>query len=165
MIKPGQVYAIPLFLPQNDSKENIKDYRKESFENKGNQFAFCRIIKDMIGSGILIEVFDITGSLDQNVNDIFKAKRLFEPVASLGLGIKKGRWKKIHESKNYDQEKDSHFSQIKLVLGISSDDLRLWQNGRETPISEVEAKKYEKWTVWAPTELEKRIVKELFSDN
>ena len=95
------------------------------------------------------------------MDSIISSKRLFDPISSSGIGIYKKRWKKLYEQDDYDMEKDSKYSEIKLVLG-TTDDLRLFQNGQETPISEIEAKKYEYWKIWMPSQLEKRILGALF---
>ena len=110
-----------------------------------------------------MEIFDIVGDLNQDLESILKAKRLFRPIAMVGMGISTKRWRKIHEQVNYDKEKDSKYSEIQLVLG-TNENLRLWQNGKEIEISEHEAKKYEMWKIWMPAQLEKRIIKELFED-
>lgn len=38
--------------------------------------------------------------------------RLFSPISILGLGVSKGRWKKIYTQYNYDPEKESNLSKI-----------------------------------------------------
>lgn len=156
--KGGEIYAIPLFL--SDIPEN-KSFAKDKFLEKGKEFSFCRIIEDLIGGGILIEVFDLIGNLDQDMTTIIHANRLFSPVAVSGLGIYKKRWKKIYEQNDYDKFKDSNFSEIKLIAGMAGN-FKLWQGGKKTPISDEEAKKYEIWKIWRESQLEKRIIKELF---
>ncbi|MBQ4818699.1 hypothetical protein [Aquimarina sp. MMG016] len=43
--------------------------------------------------------------------------------------------------------------------------MSLWKGGNTVgSISEVEAEKYEKWKVWRASQLEKRIIKELFGE-
>lgn len=159
-LRGGEIFAIPLFL--SDIMDNVS-FSKNKFEEKGKEFTFCRIIYNKKGSGLIIEVFDIIGSLDQSLESIISAKRLFRPVAITGLGIYKKRWKKLYEQKDYDKEKHSNYSDIKLVLG-AGDDLRLWQNDTERPIGEAEAEKYELWKMWRASHLEKRIIDELFED-
>lgn len=165
-IKAGNIYAIPLFLPRaginGDMKENMVSYSKQSFKDKGKEFAYCRVIKDLGASGILVEVFDIIGGLNIDPKEIISSKRLFNPIPIFGLGIKKKRWKKIYDDPDYDAERDSNFSEIRIVKGMPPHLLELWQNYALTPISETEALKYERWRVWLPTELEERIKNELF---
>ncbi|OCG64612.1 hypothetical protein A9G48_00340 [Gilliamella sp. wkB18] len=158
---PGEIYAIPLFLPTEDIKENLKNYKKEKFDNRGREFVFCRIIDDKGGSGIFVEVFDQIGTLQEDIQSIINSPRLFSPISISGLGISKGRWKKIYTQDNYDPEKESNLSKIQLVMG-RGEDSRLWQNGIEKKISETEAKNYEQWIVWTPTQLEIRIKNKLF---
>lgn len=160
-IKSGGIYAIPMFLPghgkDGDMKENTVNYSKQSFKDRGQEFAFCRIIEDLGSSGILIEVFDIIGRLDTDPLKIVSSGRLFSPVLVFGLGIKKKRWKLISDKLNYDPERDSNFSEIKIVKGIPPSLLELWHNHELTPISESEALRYDKWKILYPTDLEEMI--------
>ncbi|CAM4090707.1 Immunity protein 26 of polymorphic toxin system [Flavobacterium branchiophilum] len=156
-LKEGEIYAIPLFLSEVPS---LKRILKKEFENRGKEFAFCRIIADKQGGGYFIEVFDLIGDLNQSMESIISANRLFEPIAISGLAMIKNRWRKLYTQDFYDKEKDSKYSEIKLVLG-TNDDLKLFQNGKETPISEIEATKYEFWKIWGSSQLEKRIIEEL----
>lgn len=157
-LKGGEIFAIPLFV--SDIMDNIS-FSRNKFEDKGKEFAFCRIIYNKKGSGLIIEVFDLIGTLNQDLESIISSKRLFRPIAVTGLGIYKKRWKKLYEQKDYDKETHSNYSEIQLVLG-AGDDLRLWQNGQEKSINQTEAKKYELWTMWRASHLEKRINSELF---
>lgn len=160
-IKAGSIYAIPLFLPgsgkDGDMKENTVSYSKQNFKEKGQEFAFCRIIEDLGASGILIEVFDVLGRLDTDPQIIISSGRLFSPVLVFGLGIRKKRWKLVSDKLNYDPQRDSNFSEIKIIKGISPFLLELWQNHKLTPISESEAQKYDKWRILYPTDLEEMI--------
>jgi len=157
-LQEGEIYAIPLFVSDIPSHKSIS---KSKFEDKGKEFAFCRIIENKKGSGYFAEVFDLVGDLQQDLESIITSKRLFRPIAITGMGITKKRWRKVHTQENYDKEKDSNVSKIQLVLG-TSDDFRLWENGKEISITEIEAKSYEMWKIWMPAQLEKRIIKELF---
>jgi len=154
----GEIFAIPLFV--SDIPSN-KSFSRNKFEDKGKEFVFCRIIEDKEGGGFFAEIFDLVGSLDQNLESIITAKRLFRPLAISGIGIYKKRWKKLYTQVPYDKEKNSNASNIQLVLG-TNDDLYLWENGKKTPVSEEEATKYEMWKIWMPSQLEKRIIEELF---
>ncbi len=153
----GEIFAIPLFL---SDISDLVSFKKDEFNNKGKEFVFCRVIEDKMGGGFFIEVFDLVGNINEDLETIIHSKRLFRPVAFSGLGIYKKRWKKLYTQENYDKEKDSQYSQIQLVLG-SSNDLRLWQNGKESQINEITAKKYEKWQIWSASQLERRIIEEL----
>jgi Immunity protein 26 len=155
----GEIFAIPLFL--SDIPENIR-ITKDQLEGRGKEFVFCRIISDQQGGGYFAEVFNLVGSLDQDLESIIKSGRLFRPISISVLGVYKKRWKKIHIQENYDKERDSKYSEIQLVEG-AGDDLRLWQNGKREPISNDEAKRYEEWEIWGANRLERRIVKELFN--
>lgn len=154
---PGEIYAIPLFLSDRPVTEN---FSREKFDTPDKEFAFLRVIEDRGGSGFIVEVFNLTGSFTTDPDEILKAPRLFSPVATSGLGIYKKRWRKVHSQADYDKERDSNFSEIKLVIGPPND-LRLWQNDKETPIDQSTAKKYELWDIWMSDQLEKRIITEL----
>ena len=66
---------------------------------------------------------------------------------------------KIGQQEHYDEEKDSQFSQIQLVLpALPQESPRLWQNGQEKFISFEESNDYEGWTIWLSSHLEKRII-------
>ena len=157
-VSKGEIYAIPLFV--SDKADN-ESFAREKFNDKGKNFVFGRIIEDLAGGGILIEIFDLIGAMDQDLNDILTSKRLFDPISVSGLGIYKKRWKKIYTQKEYDQERDSKYSEISLVAG-TDDNLQLWRGGKQLgPISEIEAKKYEPWTTWRASHLEKRILRQM----
>lgn len=158
-VQGGEIYAIPLFL--SNVLDN-KSFSRDKFKDRGKEFVFCRIITDKGGGGIFIEVFDLIGHLKQSLESIISSKRLFRPIAVSGLGIYKKRWKKLYVQEPYDKEKDSKYSEIQLVLGVN-EDLRLFQNGEEIPINDVDAKKYEMWNLWRASQLEKRIIEELSS--
>ena len=160
-VRPGEIYAIPLFLSDRPVSEN---FSREKMDGEGKEFCFCRIIEDQSGSGIIVEVFNIKGSLHTGLESILNSPRLFRPVAIAGLGIYKKRWRKIHTQENYDREKDSHYSNIQLVIG-PRDAPRLWQNGVETPITLEQAKDFEPWVVWVTDQLERRIIQELLHLN
>ncbi len=156
----GEIFAIPLFL---SDEKSTKSFARNKFTDKGKEFVFCRIIEDRQGSGYLTEIFDLVGNFDESLDNILQSKRLFQPIAITGMAITTKRWRKVHLQEDYDKERDSKYSEIKLVLG-SYDDLSLWQNGQETEISETEAENYERWQIWMPSQLEKRIIKELFGE-
>lgn len=159
-VNSGEIYAIPLFL---SDFSDVKSFSKEKFEETDKQFVFCRIIEDLDGGGILIEVFDKIGNLSTSIQDIVSSKRLFSPITISGVGIYKKRWKKIGIQNDYDKFRDSQFSEITLVAGVG-DDVGLWKGGSDIgSINEQEASKHERWTVWRSSHLEKRILKALFN--
>lgn len=153
-VSPGEIFAIPLFLSEEPATKSFSRY---NFNEGDNNFAFCRIIEDQKGSGIIIEVFNKVGYLNTNIDVIISSGRMFKPVAISGLGIEKKRWRKIHTQENYDKERDSLYSEIQLVYG-PPDNLRLWQNGQVTPINTEKAENYEFWKIWMTDQLEKRII-------
>jgi len=157
-VKAGEIYAIPLFLSDESS---IKSFSRDNFKTRGKEFVFCRIIEDLSGGGLLIEIFDLVGTLNEDITTIISSKRLFPAISTTGLGILKKRWKKLYLQENYDREKDSQYSEITLVAG-TEDSYQLWKGGKGIGfISNKEAEKYEIWQVWTPSQLEKRIIKKL----
>lgn len=167
IIKAGNIYAIPLFLPgagiDGDMKENCKNYAKEKFQDIEYKFAYCRIIEDLGASGILVEVFNVVGNINRDFSEIVSSDRLFHPIMISGLGIRKRRWKLLYDDPDYDAEQNSSFSEIKLVKGIPPHLLELWQNHALTPITEAEAHKYDRWRIYYPTDIEEKIKSELKS--
>ena len=158
-VREGEIFAIPLFL---SDRSDLERFKKSDFSGKNKKFAYCRIIKDLGGGGILIEVFTLIDGLSPEIEDIIQSGRLFPPIAINGLGIYKKRWPKVGQEEKYDCEIDSHFSQIQLLLpALPHEKPRLWQNGQEKFISFEESKDYEEWTVWLFSHLEKRIIESL----
>lgn len=153
-IAPGEVFAIPLFLA---SEPATTRFRANAFNDRGDEFVFCRAIQHSSGSGSIIEVFDHVGGLGADVAHIVAADRLFRPVVITGLSVYKKRWPRIGICEPYDRERDSGYSQIQLVIG-PRDRPRLWRAGVETPIDVETAKEYESWRLWSAPDLEARIV-------
>lgn len=153
-VRPGEIYAIPLFV---SDQADTKSFAREKFDLKPGKFGFCRIIEDQGGSGIIAEVFKFTGEQDTDQATIVGSGRLFPPIAITGLGIYKKRWRKCYTDDQFDREKDAAYSQITLVLGPDND-LRLWQNGVETPINREASRHYELWVIWSASQVEKRIL-------
>jgi hypothetical protein len=155
-VRGGEFFAIPLFL---SDRSELERFKKADFLGETKKFAYCRIIKDLGGGGIIVEVFNLINGLSPRIEDIIQSGRLFRPIAVSGLGIYKKRWVKIGQQEHYDEEKDSQFSQIQLVLpALPQESPRLWQNGQEKFISFEESNDYEGWTIWLSSHLEKRII-------
>ena len=51
----GEIFAIPLFL---SDRSELERFKKSDFLGEDKKFAYCRVIKDLGGGGILIEVFN-----------------------------------------------------------------------------------------------------------
>jgi len=157
-VKSGEIYAIPLFL---ENELDNKSFAKYRFDEYSNEFVFCRIIEDLGGGGILIEVFSKKGNLKTELNDIIIYPRLFAPITISGVAIYKKRWTRIYLQDNYDKEKDSKFSEITLITGAGKD-LAMWKGGKQLGcINELQAQNFERWIVWRGSQLEKRIIKSL----
>lgn len=153
-VNPGEIYAIPLFV---SDQPDVKSFAREKYGASAGEFAFCRIIEDRGGSGIIVEVFKYTGEQNADPSSILISSRLFPPIAISGLGIAKKRWRLLHADESFDKEKDAKYSEITLVLGPDND-LRLWQNGVETPITLEASRQYELWVIWSSSQVEKRIL-------
>jgi len=87
-VNAGDIYFVPLFLSHDMSN---KSYFRYKFGEEEQVFCFLRIVKDLIGSGILVEVFDYIGGADSSVESIVDSGRMFEPVLIIGDGIHKKR--------------------------------------------------------------------------
>lgn len=158
-VSGGEIFAIPLFL---SDRSELERFKKSDFLGDDKQFAYCRVIKDLGGGGILVEVFNLVAGLSPKLEEIIQSGRLFQPITISGLGIAKKRWIKVGQEANYDCETDSQFSQIQLLLPALPNELpRLWQNGQEKYISLDESNQCEKWVVWLSSHLEKRIIETL----
>lgn len=152
-VKPGDVYFVPLFLSHDIS---TKSYSRYKFGGEEQRFCFLRIIKDLMGSGLLVEVFNYVGDMESTVESITARERLFDPVLIVGDGIIKKRWRKIGETENYDCERHSRFSQIKLVIG-GREQPKIWQN-HETREPDGDISSIEDGVMWVACQLESRIV-------
>lgn len=152
-VNAGDIYFVPLFLSHDMSN---KSYFRYKFGEEGQVFCFLRIVKDLMGSGILVEVFNYIGDANSSVESIIDSGRMFEPVLIIGDGIHKKRWRKINETENYDCEYHSNFSQIKLVIG-GFDRPKIWQNN-ETRDPDEDISLIERGKMWAACQLESRIV-------
>ena len=155
-VKSGEIFAIPLFL--TEYKDNVS-FSREKFEEPDKQFVFCRIIEDLGGGGILIEIFNKVGNLSTQIHDIIIAQRLISPITISGVGIYKKRWRKIGTQCNYDKFSHSLYSEITLIAG-AGDNLSLWKGGNYIgQISEEEVQKHELWIIWRSSQVEIRISK------
>ncbi|EKO3629261.1 Imm26 family immunity protein [Vibrio metschnikovii] len=152
-VNAGDIYFVPLFLINDMSN---KSYVRYKFGEEGQIFCFLRVIKDLMGSGVLVEVFNYIGGVESSVSSIINSGRMFEPVLIVGDGIYKKRWRKIGETENYDCECHSNFSQIKLIIG-GFERPKIWQN-HETRDPDEDISLIEDGIMWAACQLESRIV-------
>ena len=150
----GEIIAIPLFMAHG---EGVK--LKKEDENK--LFAFARAIEEEAGK-ILIEIFSETGNLNTNIDDIINSGLLMKPLYTVWSGVRKRRWKVISKTANYDKVKDSAYNNIELVLG-GIDNLRVWsaKDNSERPIDRSELDNYQLMGVYAPKQVEDKIIKKL----
>ena len=137
-------------------------FTKKDLARPDARFAFMRVIEDRAGSGLVIEVLNLTASLDTPIAEVVRAKRLFRPVTVTRLAIDKKRWTPMGVQENYDRERDAGYSDISLDLSPTHDPV-LWKGGVKTPMSLEEASRHEPWTFWNAGKLEKRIIDALQS--
>ena len=158
--KEGNIFFIPLFLP-NDIKDNIKSYSKTNFTSEKN-YAFGRLIEIDKSKGDLIEIFNYTGSIPDNKDDIIKSELMFEAL-HISMAFAKKRWRFIFEELNYDKEIDSNYSKISFLLG-GEDNPKLWIGGKIQTIKWYDIFKYKECIVYTPTEIEDMIRKYINSN-
>jgi hypothetical protein len=89
-VKSGEVFAIPLFLSE---EKDTRSFSRNKFNDEGQAFAYCRIFEDLGGGGILIEVFDLTGTINEETAGVYKSNRLFSLVAVSALESQKNAGK------------------------------------------------------------------------
>ena len=82
-VNAGDIYFVPLFLSHDMS---TKSYSRYKFGESGQKFCFLRIINDLMGTGILVEIFNYIGDLGASVESIMTSGRMFEPVLIVGDG-------------------------------------------------------------------------------
>ncbi|WP_299434343.1 Imm26 family immunity protein [uncultured Maribacter sp.] len=156
ILKSGDIFFIPLTIDFNEKP--TKSYSRTKFP-LDKHYAFGRFIEDRQGSGVIIEVFSKTSTLDDfSFEEITGSGRLFSPVSVSGLEFTKKRWRVISSDSSYNKNEDSNYDKVYLVSGFG-DDLKLVNLGtnKSVPISEIEAEKYESWRVWFPNQIEQRI--------
>lgn len=153
--KEGNIFFIPLFLP-NDIKDNIKSYSKTNFISEEN-YAFGRLIEIDKSGGDLIEIFNYTGTIPNNKDNIIKSGLMFEPL-HISMAFTKKRWRFIFEELNYDRERDSNYSKISFLLGDEYNP-KLWLGGEVKTIKNYDTNKYNEWIVYTPTGIEEIIRK------
>jgi hypothetical protein len=157
--KEGNIFFIPLFLSL-DYKDNRKSYSTYKFDENEN-YAFGRLIDIDKSSGDLIEIFNYTGKIPENINIILKSGLKFEPI-HIARAFEKKRWRFISETENYDKEKDSNYSQITFLLG-DRDSPILWKGGKQSKINLIDSTNIKRWVVHHPTIIEEGIKENDFS--
>ena len=158
--KEGSIFFIPLFLPKN-IKDCNKSYYRYKFEKK-ELYAFGRLIDDGEGRGDLIEIFNYTGNIPDNMNIIVDSGLMFKPLHIEGFTTKRYRF--IFEDTNYNKNSDSNYQDIGFVLGGY-----LWRGGKkEKDSSEAEMQEYLKYynymRIYASTQLEQKIIEKCCPD-
>ncbi|ANN63779.1 immunity 26/phosphotriesterase HocA family protein [Brachyspira hyodysenteriae] len=158
--KEGNIFFIPLFL-SNDIKDNTKNYSKINFNIEEN-YAFGRLIEIDKSKGDLIEIFNYTGNIPNDKDDIVKSGLMFDPL-HISMAFTKNRWRFVFEELAYDREKYSNYSKITFLLGDEYDP-KLWIGGKIKSIKKYDTNKYNECIVYTPTEIE-IMIKERISSN
>ena len=153
-IEGGEIVAIPLFMA-HDGNLKLKK------EDHNQQFAFARVIEESAGK-VLIEIFQKTGVLEANVDDIVNSGLLMKPLYTIWSGVRKRRWKVVSKTINYNKIEDSSYNSIQLVLG-GINDLRVWsaKDNSEKPITRSELHNYQLMGIYTPLQIEKKIIEKL----
>lgn len=157
--KEGNIFCIPLFLPE-DIKDNRKNYARAQYD-PNLEYAFGRLIEINKSTGDLIEIFDYVGSIPFEKNVVIESGQMFTPIR-ITQAFEKKRWKFIFETENYNKEVNSNYKEICFVLG-DRDSPILWKGGNKSNISIDEAKKYKRWVIHHPTRIEEAIRTKDFS--
>ena len=152
---PGDLIAIPLFLLDVSPRARVK---KADLEVDDGRFGFARVIANSWGvSGIIVEVFNVTGPLSAPLDQLHDAPRLFRPTPSTTLQFRKRRWKVVGATPGYDPETHSRYSQVEIVAGARTEPVLL-RGGKKIPISKAEALAYEPAVYHQPQAIERRIL-------
>lgn len=114
---PGVVYRIPLFFTDVSP---LQRFSKKDFPVGEERYAYCRVISDKQGAGILIEVFNFIGA-EASEDEILLSGRIFDPVVIIGDGIKRNRWQKVFDFPDFDAETDAGLSVIEKKIADSID--------------------------------------------
>lgn len=72
----------PVNVPRGSvyDRSSTESFARATSADRGEDFAFVRIIKDMGGGGFLAEVFELVGNLGTDLHVIVAAPRLFPPI-------------------------------------------------------------------------------------
>lgn len=158
IVKPGEVFGIPLFMPKDDWKLKFK----LTNEDLNKEFVFGRVIHTT--STVMVEIFNKVGNAYTELNEIVSSGIMYSPLLIFWDGIIRKRWIRIGCTENYDKYKDSNYANLKMVFGVPGDfRLREFATAKETPITreEMERNHYAYSTVWFPIHIENRIIEKL----
>ena len=127
--KEGNIFCIPLFLPNIITKPN-KSYTRNKFD-PSKKYAFGRIVEcDPHDESLyIVEIFQYIGKIPDNKEIIINSKLICDPIFVIEPFIIK-RWRFIFEDKNYDKYKDSDYSNIKF-FAVPYEEPLLWKGGKD----------------------------------
>lgn len=60
----------------------------------------------------------LKGTLQEDIQSIINSPRLFSPISISGLGILKGRWKRVYTQYNYEPKKEFNLSKNLISNGV-----------------------------------------------
>ncbi|MDG1331782.1 MAG: Imm26 family immunity protein [Crocinitomicaceae bacterium] len=150
--KEGNIFFIPLFLP-NGIKDNNKSYTRKKFETSA-QYAFGRLIEIDKSAGDLVEIFNYIGTIPSDSSVITESGLMFKPF-HIAMAFSKKRWRFIFETPAYDKEKDSNYSEISFLMGNRDSPIH-WKGGEKNPFGG-DPSLYERWIIHPPTKVEDMI--------
>lgn len=162
IVKPGEIFGIPLFMPKDDWEFKFK----LTSEDLNKDFVFGRVIQTT--SDVLVEIFNKVGNAHTELSDIISSGVMFSPLLIFWDAIVKNRWIRLGQTEDYDKYKDSNFANLKMVFGPPGDfRLKEFSTGKETPISreEMERNHYSYSVVWDHIRLENKIIEKLATEN
>jgi|GEM_PF-1028398 len=150
--KEGDIFVIDLI------KRSSHAYKpdSESFINKEGKYGFGRILDINASTGVIVEIFNYVGEFNNNIDFIIAQDRMFNPINVTSLCFTSSRWKIIKSDKDFNKQSVG-FNEIKLVMGIAPN-LKLWQDGVTTPLTEKEASGIERYVTYFPNNVEERIL-------
>ena len=83
VVRAGDIFCIPLFMPKDDWKLKAK----LSDKDLDKDFAFGRVIET--SSSVLVEIFKMVGTAHSSITEIVNSGVLFSPLQIFWDGIVK----------------------------------------------------------------------------
>ena len=148
-VNEGDYFALPL----SESEEEVLNFK--------GPYAFGRVVAILPAKNQIVEIFKHHGPMTDDTEMLKRSGRLFPPV-SVMAALSQGRWKVIKSDPSYTR-KDADFDNIKLAMtrGQPRHLWQLWQGGVTRKASPEELEGVEDYIIYAPTQLEERVRKEI----
>lgn len=148
-VNEGDYFALSL----SESEEDILGFKEP--------YAFGRVVAILPAKNQIVEIFKYHGPMTDDTEMLKKSGRLFPPVSTIAA-LSQGRWRIIKSDPSYTR-KDADFDNIKLSMkrGQPLHLWQLWQGGVTRKASPEELEGVEDYIIYAPTQLEERVRKEM----